>query len=53
MVDSFLKWKCGLFNKDLWFMMYGFGDDLDFMLEMVYLMEDILIDYIMDMVYKL
>lgn len=50
--DSSLKRKRGLFNKDLRLMMYGFGDDPDPMPETVHLMEDILIDYITDMVHK-
>lgn len=50
--DSSLKRKRGLFNKDLRLMMYGFGDDPDPMPETVHLMEDILIEYITDLVHK-
>ena len=50
--DSSLKRKRGLFNKDLRLMMYGFGDDPDPMPETVNLMEDIMIDYITDLVHK-
>jgi len=50
--DSSLKRKRGLFNKDLRLMMYGFGDDPDPMPETVHLMEDILIDYVTDLVHK-
>ncbi|GBG80878.1 hypothetical protein CBR_g31434 [Chara braunii] len=47
-----LKRKRGLFNKDLRLMMYGFGDDPDPIPETVELVEDILINYITDMVHK-
>ncbi|CAM6120138.1 unnamed protein product [Calypogeia fissa] len=47
-----LKRKRGLFSKDLRFMMYGFGDDPDPLPETVLLMEDILLDYITDMIHK-
>ncbi|KAJ7571697.1 hypothetical protein O6H91_01G173500 [Diphasiastrum complanatum] len=50
--EGSLKRKRGIFSKDLRLMMYGFGDDPDPIPETVMLMEDILIDYITDMIHK-
>lgn len=47
-----MKRKRGLFSKDLRLMMYGFGDDPDPMPETVLLVEDILLDYVTDMIHK-
>ncbi|MCO5578097.1 hypothetical protein L7F22_031935 [Adiantum nelumboides] len=46
------KRKRGLFTRELRIMMYGFGDDPDPIPETVSLVEDILIDYITEMVHK-
>ncbi|BBM98656.1 transcription initiation factor TFIID subunit 13 [Marchantia polymorpha subsp. ruderalis] len=50
--DSTLKRKRGIFSKDLRLMMYGFGDDPDPLPETVLLVEDILLEYITEMVHK-
>lgn len=50
--DSSLKRKRGIFQKDLQHMMYGYGDDSNPLPETVALMEDIVIDYVTDMVHK-
>ncbi|GLJ11935.1 hypothetical protein SUGI_0180510 [Cryptomeria japonica] len=50
--ESGLKRKRGIFQKDLQHMMYGYGDDSNPLPESVALMEDIVIDYITDMVHK-
>lgn len=50
--DPSLKRKRGIFVKELRQMMYGFGDDEDPLAETVELMEDIVIEYITDMVHK-
>uniref|UniRef100_A0A0C9RP39 Transcription initiation factor TFIID subunit 13 n=1 Tax=Wollemia nobilis TaxID=56998 RepID=A0A0C9RP39_9CONI len=50
--ESALKRKRGIFQKDLQHMMYGYGDDPNPLPESVSLMEDIVIDYITDMVHK-
>eukprot|EP00252_Welwitschia_mirabilis_P019743 TRINITY_DN4657_c0_g1_i4.p1 TRINITY_DN4657_c0_g1~~TRINITY_DN4657_c0_g1_i4.p1 ORF type:complete len:133 (-),score=42.32 TRINITY_DN4657_c0_g1_i4:48-446(-) len=50
--DSALKRKRGVFHKDLQHMMYGYGDDPNPLPESVALVEDIVIDYITDMVHK-
>jgi transcription initiation factor TFIID subunit 13 len=47
-----LKRKRGIFHRDLQPMMYGFGDDPKPMPETVELVEDILVDYITDMLHK-
>lgn len=47
-----LKRKRGMFHRDLQPMMYGFGDDPKPMPETVELVEDILVDYITDMLHK-
>lgn len=50
--ETSLKRKRGVFTKDLRLMMYGFGDDPDPIPETVSLVEDILIDYVTEMVHK-
>ncbi|KAJ1687657.1 hypothetical protein LUZ63_019047 [Rhynchospora breviuscula] len=47
-----LKRKRGFFQKDLQHMMYGFGDDANPLPETVALVEDIVVEYITDLVYK-
>ncbi|XP_052175720.1 transcription initiation factor TFIID subunit 13 [Diospyros lotus] len=46
------KRKRGVFQKDLQHMMYGFGDDPNPLPETVALMEDIVVEYVTDMVHK-
>lgn len=46
------KRKRGMFGKELRIMMYGFGDDPDPLPETVDLVEDIVVEYIADMVHK-
>lgn len=46
------KRKRGMFGKELRIMMYGFGDDPDPLPETVDLMEDIVVEYVTDMVHK-
>lgn len=41
-----------MFQKDLQHMMYGFGDDSNPLPETVSLVEDIVVDYVTDMVHK-
>lgn len=50
--ESSLKRKRGIFTKELRLMMYGFGDDPDPIPETVSLVEDILVDYVTEMVHK-
>ncbi|KAF9607248.1 hypothetical protein IFM89_033455 [Coptis chinensis] len=50
--DVSLKRKRGVFQKDLQHMMYGFGDDANPLPETVGLVEDIVVEYITDMVNK-
>nr|XP_033513004.1 transcription initiation factor TFIID subunit 13-like isoform X2 [Nicotiana tomentosiformis] len=50
--ESSLKRKRGMFQKDLQHMMYGFGDDSNPLPETVALVEDIVVDYVTDMVHK-
>uniref|UniRef100_A0A0V0HEQ1 Transcription initiation factor TFIID subunit 13 n=1 Tax=Solanum chacoense TaxID=4108 RepID=A0A0V0HEQ1_SOLCH len=50
--ESSLKRKRGMFQKDLQHMMYGFGDDSNPLPETVSLVEDIVVDYVTDMVHK-
>eukprot|EP00271_Cylindrocystis_brebissonii_P014571 TRINITY_DN35952_c0_g1_i1.p1 TRINITY_DN35952_c0_g1~~TRINITY_DN35952_c0_g1_i1.p1 ORF type:complete len:182 (-),score=41.68 TRINITY_DN35952_c0_g1_i1:671-1216(-) len=50
--DATLKRKRGMFSKELRLMLYGFGDDPDPLPETVELVEDIVVDYITDMVHK-
>lgn len=50
--DAPIKRKRGIFTKELRLMMYGFGDDPDPIPETVSLLEDILIDYVTEMVHK-
>ncbi|KAJ6821037.1 transcription initiation factor TFIID subunit 13 [Iris pallida] len=50
--DSSLKRKRGFFQKDLQHMMYGFGDDPNPLPETVTLVEDIVLEYITDLVHK-
>uniref|UniRef100_A0A803PD45 Transcription initiation factor TFIID subunit 13 n=1 Tax=Cannabis sativa TaxID=3483 RepID=A0A803PD45_CANSA len=44
------KRKRGVFQKELQHMMYGFGDDPNPLPESVALMEDIVVEYITDLV---
>ncbi|KAH6766476.1 TBP-associated factor 13 [Perilla frutescens var. hirtella] len=46
------KRKRGMFQKDLQHMMYGFGDDANPLPETVTLVEDIVVEYVVDMVHK-
>ncbi|KAL8527250.1 hypothetical protein ACS0TY_005215 [Phlomoides rotata] len=46
------KRKRGMFQKDLQHMMYGFGDDPNPLPETVTLIEDIVVEYVTDMVHK-
>ncbi|KAF6165588.1 hypothetical protein GIB67_021858 [Kingdonia uniflora] len=50
--ESSLKRKRGFFQKDLQHMMYGFGDDQIPLSETVSLVEDIVVEYITDLVHK-
>ncbi|EYU46794.1 hypothetical protein ABFS82_04G009000 [Erythranthe guttata] len=50
--ESSLKRKRGMFQKDLHHMMYGFGDDPNPIPETVALIEDIVVEYVTDMVHK-
>ncbi|KQK16896.1 transcription initiation protein SPT3 homolog [Brachypodium distachyon] len=49
---SSLKRKRGMFQKDLQHMMYGFGDDPNPLPETVTLVEDIVVEYVTDLVHK-
>nr|GMD03011.1 transcription initiation factor TFIID subunit 13 [Ipomoea batatas]GMD05268.1 transcription initiation factor TFIID subunit 13 [Ipomoea batatas] len=51
-IDNSLKRKRGMFQKDLQHMMYGFGDDANPLLETMSLVEDIVTEYVTDMVHK-
>ncbi|XP_057782186.1 transcription initiation factor TFIID subunit 13 [Salvia miltiorrhiza] len=46
------KRKRGMFQKDLQHMMYGFGDDANPLPETVALVEDIVVEYVTEMVHK-
>ncbi|KAK2965239.1 hypothetical protein RJ640_019994, partial [Escallonia rubra] len=46
------KRKRGVFQKDLQHMMYGFGDDINPLPETVALVEDIVVEYVTDLVHK-
>lgn len=46
------KRKRGLFTKELRSMMYGYGDDSDPLPETMLLVEDIVVDYITEMMHK-
>ncbi|KAL9263727.1 Transcription initiation factor TFIID subunit 13-like protein [Drosera capensis] len=46
------KRKRGMFQKDLQHMMYGYGDDPNPLPETVALVEDIVVEYVTDMVHK-
>nr|GEX57607.1 transcription initiation factor TFIID subunit 13 [Tanacetum cinerariifolium] len=50
--ETSFKSKHGVFQKDLQHMMYGFGDDLNPLPETVVLVEDIVVEYVTDMVHK-
>ncbi|ONK78726.1 uncharacterized protein A4U43_C02F21790 [Asparagus officinalis] len=50
--DASLKRKRGMFQKDLQHMMYGFGDDPNPLPETVALLEDIVVEYVTDLVHK-
>uniref|UniRef100_A0A0A9B1A6 Transcription initiation factor TFIID subunit 13 n=1 Tax=Arundo donax TaxID=35708 RepID=A0A0A9B1A6_ARUDO len=49
---STLKRKRGMFQRDLQHMMYGFGDDPNPLPETVALVEDIVVEYVTDLVHK-
>ncbi|CAI0395928.1 unnamed protein product [Linum tenue] len=48
--ETSVKRKRGMFQKDLQHMMYGFGDDPNPIPESVALVEDIVVEYVTDMV---
>ncbi|CAL1362849.1 unnamed protein product [Linum trigynum] len=50
--ETSVKRKRGMFQKDLQHMMYGFGDDPNPIPESVALVEDIVVEYVTDMVHK-
>ncbi|KAF5936637.1 hypothetical protein HYC85_024143 [Camellia sinensis] len=50
--EATFKRKRGVFQKDLHHMMYGFGDDINPLPETVVLVEDIVVEYVTDMVHK-
>ncbi|RWR95204.1 transcription initiation factor TFIID subunit 13-like protein [Cinnamomum micranthum f. kanehirae] len=50
--EASFKRKRGVFQKDLQHMMYGFGDDPNPLPETVALVEDIVVEYVTDMVHK-
>ncbi|KAK9282362.1 hypothetical protein L1049_005279 [Liquidambar formosana] len=50
--DASFKRKRGVFQKDLQHMMYGFGDDPNPLPETVALLEDIVVEYVTDLVHK-
>ncbi|KAL9239748.1 hypothetical protein vseg_014041 [Gypsophila vaccaria] len=50
--QSSFKRRRGVFQKDLQHMMYGYGDDRNPLPETVALVEDIVIEYVTDMVHK-
>ncbi|KAL2485743.1 Transcription initiation factor TFIID subunit 13 [Abeliophyllum distichum] len=50
--ESSFKRKRGFFQKDLQHMMYGFGDDPNPLPETVALVEDVVLEYVTDMVHK-
>ncbi|KAK1428133.1 hypothetical protein QVD17_16961 [Tagetes erecta] len=50
--ETSFKRKRGVFQKDLQHMMYGFGDDTNPLPETVALVEDIVVEYVTDMVHK-
>ncbi|XP_051149405.1 transcription initiation factor TFIID subunit 13 [Andrographis paniculata] len=50
--EASLKRKRGMFQKELQHMMYGFGDDPNPLPETVSLVEDIVVEYVTDMVHK-
>ncbi|PON61680.1 Transcription initiation factor [Parasponia andersonii] len=50
--ETSYKRKRGVFQKELQHMMYGFGDDPNPLPESVALMEDIVVEYITDLVHK-
>eukprot|EP00898_Chlorokybus_atmophyticus_P000215 jgi/Chlat1/1194/Chrsp115S01670 len=47
-----VKRKRGLFSKELRLMMYGFGDDPQPLQESVDLVEELVVDYLTDMMHK-
>ncbi|KAL6184894.1 PREDICTED: transcription initiation factor TFIID subunit 13 [Fragaria vesca subsp. vesca] len=52
LAETSFKRKRGVFQKELQHMMYGFGDDPNPLPESVALMEDIVVEYITDLVHK-
>ncbi|KAK7283176.1 hypothetical protein RIF29_12536 [Crotalaria pallida] len=46
------KRKRGVFQKELQHMLYGFGDDINPLPESVALMEDIVVEYVTELVHK-
>ncbi|KAI4301482.1 hypothetical protein L6164_034758 [Bauhinia variegata] len=50
--ETTTKRKRGVFQKELQHMMYGFGDDPNPLPESVALMEDIVVEYVTELVHK-
>lgn len=50
--EATFKRKRGVFQKDLQHMMYGFGDDPNPLPETVVLLEDIVLEYVTDLVHQ-
>ncbi|XP_010268039.1 PREDICTED: transcription initiation factor TFIID subunit 13-like [Nelumbo nucifera] len=50
--ETSFKRKRGVFQKDLQHMMYGFGDDPNPLPETVTLLEDIVVEYVTELVHK-
>ncbi|KAJ7977638.1 Transcription initiation factor TFIID subunit 13 [Quillaja saponaria] len=50
--ETSFKRKRGVFQKELQHMMYGFGDDPNPLPESVALVEDIVVEYVIDLVHK-
>ncbi|GAB4840825.1 hypothetical protein Ancab_021585 [Ancistrocladus abbreviatus] len=50
--ETSLKRKRGMFQKELQHMMYGYGDDPNPLPETVALVEDIVVEYVTDLVHK-
>ncbi|KAG6644996.1 transcription initiation factor TFIID subunit 13-like isoform X1 [Carya illinoinensis] len=50
--ETSFKRKRGVFQKELQHMMYGFGDDPNPLPESVALVEDIIVEYVTDLVHK-
>ncbi|KAL8142635.1 hypothetical protein V2J09_015667 [Rumex salicifolius] len=50
--ETSFKRKRGMFQKDLQHMMYGYGDEFNPLPESVALVEDIVVEYVTDLVHK-